>query len=85
MDRRYAVVIDAGSTGSRVLGFKFHSDGVTGALRLDDELWVQARHKLKQLFTLSMPHMGQIIWVINLKIWRITTCLYICLYVYPGL
>ena len=35
------MVIDAGSTGSRVLGFKFHRDGSTGALKLDDELWVQ--------------------------------------------
>ena len=35
------MVIDAGSTGSRVLGFKFHRDGATGALKLDDELWVQ--------------------------------------------
>ena len=43
VERLHAVVIDAGSTGSRVLGFKFHRDGATGALRLDDELWVQGR------------------------------------------
>ena len=35
-----AVVIDAGSTGSRVLGFKFHRDS-SGALKLDDELFMR--------------------------------------------
>lgn len=37
--REFAVVIDAGSTGSRVLGFSFHRNLLTGQLRLDDELW----------------------------------------------
>jgi ectonucleoside triphosphate diphosphohydrolase 5/6 len=41
-ERLHAVVIDAGSTGSRVLGFKFHRGAAADAsLKLDDELWVQ--------------------------------------------
>ena len=41
--RQYAVVIDAGSTGTRVLGFSFHRSILDNSLRLDDELWQQVK------------------------------------------
>jgi len=41
--RQYAVVIDAGSTGTRVLGFSFHRSVIDNSLRLDEELWKQVK------------------------------------------
>lgn len=41
--RQYAVVIDAGSTGTRVLGFSFHRSVIDNSLRLDEELWQQVK------------------------------------------
>ena len=40
-NKEYAVVLDAGSTGSRVLGFTFERDPDSKSLRLLDELWMQ--------------------------------------------
>ncbi len=39
----YVVVIDAGSSGSRVLAFTFHRCIATGSLILDDELWHEVK------------------------------------------
>ena len=41
--RAHAVVIDAGSTGSRVLAFTFHRGLLSGELTLDDELWHEVK------------------------------------------
>jgi ectonucleoside triphosphate diphosphohydrolase 5/6 len=44
--KAHAVVIDAGSTGSRVLAFTFKRDffdGGGGQLKLEDELWLQVK------------------------------------------
>ena len=42
--RVHAVVIDAGSTGSRVLAFTFKRDILDGnQLKLEDELWKQVK------------------------------------------
>ncbi|KAL5282091.1 ENTPD5 family protein [Megaselia abdita] len=42
-DQQYAVVIDAGSTGSRVLCYKFHKNFSNGKLVLDDELFKERK------------------------------------------
>jgi len=52
----YAVVIDAGSTGSRVLAFTFHQNPVTGNLVLDDELWQEVKPGLSSFA--SNPEAG---------------------------
>lgn len=38
-NERFAVVIDAGSMGSRVIAYKFYESFVDGRLILDDELF----------------------------------------------
>jgi ectonucleoside triphosphate diphosphohydrolase 5/6 len=48
LPRQYAVVLDAGSTGSRVLAFTFHRHAVTGALVLEDELWEESKPGLSR-------------------------------------
>ena len=41
--RQHAVVLDAGSTGSRVLAFTFHRHIFTGNLVLESELWKEVK------------------------------------------
>ena len=47
----YAVVLDAGSTGSRVLGFTFFLSPLTGNLVLEDELWQEIKPGLSSFAT----------------------------------
>ena len=53
----YAVVLDAGSTGSRVLGFTFQRDPETQSLRLLDELWMQVKPGLSA-YHVSLPRIS---------------------------
>ena len=41
--REHAVVLDAGSTGSRVLAFTFHRHVIGGNLVLESELWKEVK------------------------------------------
>ena len=53
--RLHAVVLDAGSTGSRVLAFTFRRDLLNGSqLTLEDELWKQVKPGLSSFAT--EPH-----------------------------
>lgn len=54
-DVRYAVVLDAGSTGSRVLAYKFYTSFVDGRLVLDEELFFETKPGLSNYH--SEPHM----------------------------
>ena len=47
----HAVVIDAGSTGSRVLAFSFHRGALDRQLHLTDELWQEVKPGENFIFT----------------------------------
>ncbi|XP_063701256.1 ectonucleoside triphosphate diphosphohydrolase 5 [Culicoides brevitarsis] len=49
--KQFAVVIDAGSTGTRVLAFEFHSGYLDGRLVLDKELFKQLKPGLSSFAT----------------------------------
>lgn len=48
-EKQYGAIIDAGSTGSRVLAFAFHKSYLNGRLVLDDELFVERKPGLSSL------------------------------------
>lgn len=48
-EKQYGAVIDAGSTGTRVLAWEFHKSYLNGRLVLDDELFKQLKPGLSSL------------------------------------
>lgn len=48
-EKQYGAIIDAGSTGSRVLAFQFHKSYLDGRLVLDDELFKELKPGLSSL------------------------------------
>lgn len=58
--KQYAVVIDAGSTGSRVLAFEFHSGYLDGRLVLDNELFKQLKPGLSSFVNDESKAVAQI-------------------------
>jgi len=56
LERRHAVVIDAGSTGSRVLAFSFYTSFIDGDLVLFDELWHEEKPGLSSYA--DQPHLA---------------------------
>lgn len=48
-EKQYGAIIDAGSTGSRVLAYKFHKSYLDGRLVLDDELFKELNPGLSSL------------------------------------
>ena len=41
--RTYAIIIDSGSTGSRLLAFTFRRGAIDQQLQLEDELWEEVK------------------------------------------
>lgn len=52
--QQYAVIIDAGSTGSRVIGYEFHKGYLDGRLVLDNELFLEIKPGLSSFH--DTPH-----------------------------
>lgn len=56
-DKQFAVVIDAGSTGSRVLAFEFHRGYLDGRLVLDDEIFKELKPGLSAQTPEEVSHL----------------------------
>ena len=59
----YAVVLDAGSTGSRVLGFTFYHSPATRNLVLEDELWHEIKPGLSRWVLVTSQVILREVWV----------------------
>lgn len=55
-EKQYGAIIDAGSTGSRVLAFEFHKAYLDGRLVLDAELFKELKPGLSSLTPQSGTH-----------------------------
>lgn len=53
---QYSVIIDAGSTGSRVIGYEFHKGYLDGRLILDKELFIETKPGLSSFH--DVPEQG---------------------------
>lgn len=53
---QYAVILDAGSTGSRVIAYEFHKGYLDGRLVLDEELFIESKPGLSHFH--DMPENG---------------------------
>ena len=48
--RHYAIILDCGSTGSRLLAFTFRRGAIDQQLQLVDEIWLEVKPGKKEIF-----------------------------------